>query len=251
MQNPDIIYEDNHILALCKPAGVSVHGDGRTEGHTVADWILDHYPELKNIGEPLKIQNAEFRMQNPIPRPGIVHRLDKETSGVLLITKNQESHIFVKKQFQDRLVEKKYYAIVYGTPKKKEGDIDAGIARHTKDFRKKVITEEKHRGEARGALTKYKALAESNGYSFLQVMPKTGRTHQIRVHLKSIGHPVVCDRLYASARTCPKEIGRLALHASSITFTHPNGSFMCIEAPLPADIACFVQREFSELRDVL
>lgn len=221
-----IIYEDENILAINKPAGLVVHSDGRTEEESVASWFLREYPESKEVGEPL----------GDIQRPGIVHRIDRDTSGVLLLAKTKEGHIHLKKQFQDRKIVKEYRTFVYGNIKENEGIIEKPIGRSKKDFRQ-WSAEENARGEKREAITEFKVLArkEDKGVTYLSVFPKTGRTHQIRVHLKSIHHPVVADSLYASKRESVLGFKRLALHACSIKFKDLGGNDLNIEASLPDD----------------
>mgnify|MGYP001590866854 CR=1 FL=1 len=247
-----ILYEDEEILAINKPSGVLVHAS-RAEselsppqaGMTVADWVLARYPEMAHVGEPMVAQNGA-----PISRPGIVHRLDKDTSGILLLAKTHDAFCFLKKLFQDREIHKEYKAIVYGVVKEDTGTIDLPIARSAGDFRKKS-THSSAVGTKRLATTKFRTDARAEDMSFLTVFPKTGRTHQIRVHLKAIGHSVVCDRLYAPKFVCPPELSRLALHAFAIEFSIPRKGIverLRLEAPLAEDIARFAKKKFPELR---
>lgn len=224
-----ILFEDTEVLVVNKPAGLVVHSDGKTVEPTLTDWVLENYPETKGVGEPTKLSNGEM-----IDRPGIVHRLDRETSGVLVVAKNQKSFEFLKKQFQEREMEKTYRAFVHGEVKNDSGIIDRPIARSTGDFRK-WTAERGRRGEEREAVTEYKVLARHEGFSFLDVHPKTGRTHQIRVHLKAINHPVVCDKLYAAKRDCALGFTRLALHAFSLKLKLPTGKELIVEATYPED----------------
>ncbi len=224
-----IIYDDEDIIAVNKPAGLSVHPDGKTKQQTLTDWLMEKYPEIEKVGEPLKLSSGKT-----IHRAGIVHRLDKDTSGVMVVAKNQKTFLSLKKQFQDRDVRKEYRVIVHGVPKEKKGVIDLPIGRSAKDFRTKSTTPNV-RGEMREAATEYSILSAGEDFSSLAVLPRTGRTHQIRVHLKSIGHPVVCDKLYAPKRKCPEEMGRLALHAHMLTIKSHEGVLLHFEAPLPED----------------
>ncbi|MDO8482358.1 MAG: RluA family pseudouridine synthase [bacterium] len=224
-----ILFEDEDVAVINKPAGLVVHSDGKTVEPALTDWVLENYPETKGVGEPTKLSSGEM-----IDRPGIVHRLDRETSGVLVIAKNQKAFEFLKKQFQDREMEKTYRAFVYGEVKNDEGVIDRPIARSTGDFRK-WTAERGRRGVEREAITEYTVLAKHEGFSFLDVHPKTGRTHQIRVHLKAISHPIVCDKLYASNRECALGFSRLALHAFSLKFKLLGGKELTVEAPYPDD----------------
>lgn len=231
---PKILYEDEYLLALDKPSGLLVHGDGRSEGETLVHWINEKYPELIDVGEEQILQSGEV-----IKRPGIVHRLDRDTSGVILVAKTKESHAYLKEQFQNRKVEKIYNAVVWGnfSEDKMEGIIDKKIGRSASDFRK-WSAEFGAKGEMREAVTHYSVLAQNKEFAYLEVKPKTGRTHQIRVHLKSISHPVVCDKLYSNKPCDPSTclgFSRLALHALSIRLQLPNESFIQIESPLPPE----------------
>ena len=224
-----IIYENENMLAINKPAGLVVHSDGRTEESTLSDWVLKHYPQTKDVGEPIKLSDG-----SEIPKHGIVHRLDRETSGVLLIAKNRETFLFLKRQFQERKIKKVYRAIAYGNIRDERGTIDKPIGRSKGDFRKRT-TGAGIRGIVREAVTEFKVLFRGCGFSYLELYPKTGRTHQIRVHLKSIGHPVVCDKLYAPKRECALGMARHALHAYSVSFLVRGGERVVVEAPLPHD----------------
>lgn len=224
-----VIYEDNNILAINKPAGIVIHSDGRTREPTLAGWVAEHYPSIRGVGEGIKLASGK-----EISKHGIVHRLDRDTSGVMIIAKNQESFLFFKKQFQNREVQKTYKAIVYGRIKEKRGVIDKPIGKSRNDFRQ-WSAEKDARGVLRGATTEYELLKSTKDFSYLSLYPKTGRTHQIRVHLKSIGHPVLCDKLYASKRPCEGGLSRMALHAFAISINTPDGISVTIEAPLPKD----------------
>ena len=258
-----ILYEDKDILVIDKPSGISVHPDGRSKEKTITDWVLKNYPKIKNVGEPMPFEGKE------IARPGIVHRLDKDTSGVLVLAKNQKAHEFLKNQFQGREIKKTYNTIVYGSVKNDHGILKIPIGRSPSDFRRRLAGRGA-RGELREAITEYKVLkrfempvfkifsssslprvrggahgdkkfktpavkTELCKFSYVEVRPKTGRTHQIRVHMKYLNHPVVCDSLYASKNLCPKWIGRLALHAKSIEFENLKGKTIKVESPLPKE----------------
>ena len=220
-----ILYEDSDVLAIDKPAGMAVHDDaGGHQKNTVADWVLQNYPKMKNVGEP----------QDGAPRPGIVHRLDKDTSGVLILAKNQKAYTFLKKQFQERTVKKVYQAIVYGNLKNDSGVIDRPIGTSRSDFVARAIGS-RARGTLRKAVTYYKVLKRFGEYSLLELRPKTGRTHQLRIHLKSISHPIVCDAVYVPGKPCLAGLKRQALHALSIEFKLLNGKEIRVESPLTAD----------------
>jgi len=225
----EILFENKNILAINKPSGLVVHSDGRTKEESVSSWLQEKYPEIKNVGEPWTSPNGEV-----IYRPGIVHRLDRDTSGVLVIAKNQESFLNLKEQFQNREIKKTYNAFVYGEMKEVEGIIDRPIGRSKSDFRK-WSAQRGARGEMREAVTEYKVLSTSKDVSYVELYPKTGRTHQIRVHLKAINHPVLCDSLYAENKPSMLGLERLALHARKIEISDINEDILTIEAPLPKD----------------
>ena len=173
-----------------------------------------------------------------------MHRLDKETSGVLLIMKTKEAFAYFKKQFMDREIKKTYNAVVSGWLKNDHGIINKPIGRSPSDFRRHLAGRGA-RGELREAITTYKVLKRfedknSNKFTFLEVYPKTGRTHQIRVHMKFLNYPVACDSLYNPKGFCPKGFNRLALHAKSIEFKNLDGKILKIESPLPKDFKKFI-----------
>lgn len=229
VDNIQIIYKDDDVVVINKPAGISVHGDGASTELTIVDWVLESFPECQGVGEQMVSPSGAL-----IERPGIVHRLDKDTSGVLIIARNQEAYNFLKQAFKDRTTTKIYEALVYGSPKEDEGLIEAPIGRSRKDPRLRIA----HKGavgKLRDASTAYKVVKRFPGHSLLEVTPKTGRTHQIRVHLGLIGYPIVCDSLYAPGRECLPGLSRQALHAKSLSITKPDGAVMCFEADLPAD----------------
>ena len=225
----EILFENENMVVVNKPAGLVVHSDGRTKEESVADWVIENYPGIREVGEPWTAQDGTV-----IYRPGIVHRLDRDTSGVLVIAKTQESFLNLKAQFQNRETKKIYNAFVYDYVKEPEGVIDRPIGRSTSDFRK-WSAQRGARGEMREAVTEYKVLKACKDVSYVEVSPKTGRTHQIRVHFKAINHPVVCDALYAPKKPSLLGFGRLALHARKIEIKDLNGSILNIEAPLPQD----------------
>jgi len=220
----EIIYEDDNYLVINKPAGLVVHSDGRTEESTVVDWLSLKYPAIKTVGEPIVLSNGEI-----ITKPGIVHRLDRDTSGVLVVAKTASAFLDLKRQF-------KYHAFVYGEVKNDQGVINRPIARSRRNF-KQWSASSGARGLRREAITEYQVLARHNGLSLLAVYPQTGRTHQIRVHLKDIHHPIVADKLYAPKRDSQLGFHRSALHARRITFTDLSGHKITSSAPYPEDFA--------------
>ncbi len=220
--NLPILYEDEDIVAVAKPAGLITHSDGRTKEETAENWFKKNYPG----------------------GAGYVHRLDRDTSGVLVFAKNPAAYEFLRKAFHDREIKKTYLAIVYGVPKEKKGVIDFDIGRSRRDFRLRSA-QPKAKGRLRDALTRYEVVAESadegssegGEYSLLKLSPETGRTHQIRVHLKAIHHPIVGDKLYAGKRPTGFGLTRLGLHAYSLDLPLPAGGRTTIIAPVPNDLA--------------
>jgi 23S rRNA pseudouridine1911/1915/1917 synthase len=248
-----ILFEDKNILVLDKPAGVAVHADARTtKEKTVADFIAQYDKSIANVGEPMTIEHKGEKVI--IKRPGIVHRLDKETSGVLIVAKNQKTFEMLKEQFQNHKIKKVYRAFVYGyvsDPKAslltgKRGVINVSIGRSPNDIRMWTAGRGA-RPPLREAITEYIILDRfmdkkgkvadpiEHQFSYIEVYPKTGRTHQIRVHMRYINHPVVSDPLYRGAKGKALGMERLALHAYSITFRLSNGELKTIEAPFPTD----------------
>jgi 23S rRNA pseudouridine1911/1915/1917 synthase len=212
-----ILYEDADVVAVNKPAGLITHSDGRTKEETAEEWFREKYPDA-SIGLPY------------------VHRLDRDTSGVLVFAKNERAYDFLRKAFTDREVKKTYLAFVYGVPKEKKGVIDFDIGRSRKDFRLRSA-QPKAKGRLRESLTRYEVIGEQGEYALLRVQPETGRTHQIRVHFKAINHPIIGDKLYAPNHPRALGIIRLGLHASSVDLPLPTGERVHIEAPLPPDLA--------------
>ncbi len=230
-KEPTVLYEDDDVLALNKPSGLAVHADGRNKAPTLSDWVGERYPGLADVGEPMRAPDGTL-----ITRPGIVHRLDRQTSGVIILAKNQRAFEYLKKEFQERRVEKKYLAFVHGLIKEEGGVIDRPIGTSRKDFRLRSA-QRGAKGALREAVTEYAVLKRGEGVTYVEARPKTGRTHQIRVHFKAINHPVVGDALYAPKHTPLLGFTRLALHARSLSFTAATGKIILVEAPLPADFA--------------
>lgn len=224
---PTIIYEDSVLLAVNKPAGLVVHADGRTEEQTLSDWLLARYPTLQDVGGMHTLDNARYA-----PRSGILHRLDRETSGVILVAKDDETFYFLQRQFLDHTIQKIYLAFVEGVLAEEDGTISLPIGRSRSDFRQ-FTTGEDARGTLRKSETHFHVVKNSKEYSLVELSPKTGRTHQLRVHMKAIGHPIVSDRRYGTKSALG--FGRVALHAVKLDFTHPDGRRMEVEAPLPQD----------------
>ena len=209
----NIFYEDEHLAVVEKPAGMVVHPAAGNEDGTLVNALLHHLTSLSGIGGEM--------------RPGIVHRLDKDTSGLLLVTKNDAAHLALSQQLQNRLMEKHYRAVVEGAFKEPSGLIDAPIARSQKDRKKMAIDP-----QGRPSQTEWRVMEELKNATLLDVHLITGRTHQIRVHMASIHHPVAGDPIYGFKKGVPAH--RLLLHAYSLSFTHPvTGERMTFTAPLP------------------
>jgi 23S rRNA pseudouridine1911/1915/1917 synthase len=228
----DIIYQDPNIIVINKQAGIQVHPSATEKEFTLANGLLAKFPEIKNVHDDSP--GAEFR-------PGIVHRLDKETSGVMVVARNPETFATLKIIFQNRKAEKKYIALVQGKMKEKKGLIVKPIARAS-TYKKQIIATSKTKTKIRPAVTKYKVIATYGNYSLLEVFPKTGRMHQIRIHLAAIGHPVVGDKIY-----CPRHLKQSALktdrhflHAQQIVF-RLFGQKFSFSAPLPEDFSRFLE----------
>ncbi|MGD0579270.1 MAG: RluA family pseudouridine synthase [Bryobacteraceae bacterium] len=222
----DILYEDSDVVAVNKPAGLVVHaGAGRTSG-TLVNALLHRFGGLSSVGGAM--------------RPGIVHRLDKGTSGVLLVARTDAAHRHLAAQFAARSVEKTYLALVEGAPRGEQGVIDSPI---TRDPNKRTrMTARLESG--RSAHTAYRVVERLRGYTLLEVRIGTGRTHQIRVHLASIGHPVAGDTTYGAA--AQPALGRPWLHALRIRFDSPSsGTRIAVEAPLPPELAVWKKRQQS------
>ena len=226
-----ILYEDADVVAVAKPAGLITHSDGRTQEETAEDWFKEKYPEA---GALLSSVSAEEGAEER--KVGYVHRLDRDTSGVLVFAKNPAAYDFLRKAFHDREVKKTYLAFTYGAPKEKSGVIDFDIGRSRKDFRLRSA-QPKAKGHMRDALTRYEVVGESGDYALMKMSPETGRTHQIRVHLKAIHHPIISDPLYAPNHKPALGITRLGLHAYSIDLPLPSGGRATITAPIPSDLA--------------
>lgn len=251
MTEPTILYEDDELLAVNKPAGLLVHGTrnvkhGTSRGEarrfqvsgfrfhnkqesTLVDWLLVNRPEVKTIGD------------DPTTRPGIVHRLDRETSGVMIIPKTQAMFDRLKALFVGRDVRKTYLAVVRGTVRSERGVIERPIGIVSGSVRRSIHSTKM----AKEAVTEYKVLrrvrlSDGSEGTVLRVSPKTGRTHQIRVHLASLGHPVLGDRLYDKRSRGDTSLARMFLHAEKIAFYPEPGKQLVIEAPVPAEFAPYL-----------
>lgn len=217
-----ILWEDADLLVLDKPAGMVVHpAPGHSSG-TLVNALLHHCADLAGVGGVL--------------RPGIVHRLDRGTSGVLVVAKNDFAHRALAEQFRDHTIERIYHALVRGAPAQETGRVDRPIGRHPRERKRMSV----HAPVAREAQTCWRVLTRFpvSQRAWLEVKPETGRTHQIRVHLASAGLPIAGDPVYGRGRAGPADPARPALHAAVLGFQHPrSGERLRFEAPLPADLA--------------
>jgi len=214
-----ILYEDSDIIVINKPAGLVVHPAPGHSADTLVHGLLHHCGDLSGIGGEI--------------RPGIVHRLDKDTSGVLVVAKHDQAHQHLAQQFQERTVRKIYHAIVAGHPPHAEDKVETMLGRHPVQRKKMAVLKR----DGRRAVTSYRLLQSSAKLAFLEVIIETGRTHQIRVHLAFVGCPVLADPIYGGKKSSIVPAPRLCLHASRLKLIHPcHEKEMVFEAPLPADI---------------
>ncbi len=212
----DILYEDNDLLIVNKPKGMVVHPSAGHYSGTLVNAIMYH------CSESLSGINGEIR-------PGIVHRIDMDTTGSLIVCKNDASHIAIAEQIKEHSVNRRYRGIVCGRVKDDEGTIDAPIGRHPVERKKMAINEK----NGKNAVTHYKVLERFERYTYMEFKLETGRTHQIRVHMASIGHPLLGDFLYSNGKS-PYKLQGQTLHAMTIGFVHPtSGEYLEVSAPLP------------------
>ena len=212
----DILYEDNDLLVVNKPKGMVVHPAAGNDDGTLVNALLHH------CGDSLSGING-------IIRPGIVHRIDKDTSGLLIVAKNDIAHQGLAQQIKEHSFTRIYEAVVYGNMKREEGTVDAPIGRHPTDRKRMAVTDK----NSRNAVTHYKVLKRYDGFTHVQLKLETGRTHQIRVHMTSIGHPLLGDTVYGSSKN-PFHLQGQTLHAMVLGFVHPvTGEYMEFTAPLP------------------
>lgn len=227
---PQIVYEDSNFLVINKPAGLITHQKNLEDKQpSIVDWVVTNYPKLKDVGEPFIASGS------PVSRAGIVHRLDKDTSGLMIIAKNDNAFFYFKNLFQTKKIKKHYLALVHGQLKEPRGIISSplgriGMKRTTKIIGKKLI-------DKKEAETEYQTVKKFSDFTLLELMPKTGRTHQLRVHLNSIGHPIAGDMVYGFKKLpAPGELKRLFLHAYKLEFPTPDSKSLVLEADLPEDL---------------
>ncbi len=222
-----VIYEDANLIAVNKPAGIVVHPDARHHEGTLTQAMALRYPEIRSVGEDPE-------------RPGLVHRLDRDTSGVLLLARTPAAFSFLKSAFQNRAVKKTYLALVVGSMKSESGLIDLPIGRSRKSPMRRVAGKGLV-GKSREAATRYRVrerFRDGGDFTLLEVEPLTGRTHQIRAHFAALGYPLVCDRLYAGGGRyqCPAGLARHFLHAWKLELVSPSGGKLRLEADMPEDL---------------
>ncbi len=233
---PIVIHENNDYLVIDKPAGLLVHQPNKkSDAPTVVSWLLEHYPQVKDVGD------------EPAIRPGIVHRLDREVSGVMVIARSQAGFNHLKQQFQDHGVGKKYLGLVYGQLMRSEGEINLPLARGPNRTIVKPRGAEDRDQRVKSAVTYFEVIKRYQHYSLLMIEPKTGRTNQIRAHLMVYGHSIVGDTKYCHPRW-QKRTGftkfiksvRVFLHASELSFADLEGERRVYQSPLPADLQAFL-----------
>lgn len=235
---PKKIYEDEDILVISKPPHLAVQPADRGRDFTLRDWLREHYPALRKVGA--EDTRGGF---------GIVHRLDRETSGAMIVAKNRKAYDFIKNEFKEQRAHKTYHAIVYGVPDDPSGTIEAPIGKSKHSPVRRTTKKEDVVGRMRPAITDYKVVTfhtavgnvtnapdrNHGGVSLVEVRPRTGRTHQIRVHFAFLRHPIVCDTMYASKKPCLFGLKRAALHAFELIINLPSGEQKTFQAPYPLD----------------
>lgn len=237
MIEPKIIFETEEVLVVDKPAGLVVHGEGSDPSGTLVEWFLGRAPEAYGVGEPRIGSDGR-----EVERSGVVHRLDRDTSGVMVLAKKQTAFDLLKSQFQNREIEKEYRALAYGHMKEEWGSINRPIGRSASNWRKRSA-ERGAKGHLREAVTDWEVIKQGEyqeeKFAYLKLLPKTGRMHQLRVHLKAIDHPIVGDRLYAGKRLEQSNnlnLERLALHAHKLSFVLPAGDFVEFKSDIPIEL---------------
>lgn len=219
----NVVYEDDDLIVIDKPAGMVVHPAAGHPGGTLVNAVLAHAPDLEGVGDE--------------QRPGIVHRLDRGTSGLIVVAKNDRAHRHLQKQFKDRAAQKLYLALVVGKPPTPTGRIEAPIGRDPKNRQRMAVTTG---ASGRDAVTVYRTIESFKQFTLLEAEPKTGRTHQIRVHLTFLGCPIAGDPLYATPRSVGMKLPglhRQFLHATRLTLALPSGVVRAFDSPLPDDLA--------------
>lgn len=226
----NILFENEDFLVINKPAGLVVHPVKSLEEKTLVTLLLKHYPNIKNVGDP-SANNL---------RPGIVHRLDKDVSGLLIIPKTQSAFNYFKNEFQNHRIVKEYFALVHGQPKKEKDIISLALARDAHG--KTTIAKSADLENIKESWTEYETIKKFKDFTLLKVKIKTGRTHQIRIHLKSIGHPIVGDQLHKIKRQKKVELNRVFLHAFHLAFKDPQNYPQDFKIDLPQELKTFLEK---------
>ncbi|MEK7120383.1 MAG: RluA family pseudouridine synthase [Patescibacteria group bacterium] len=227
-----IIYEDDYVLVINKPRGIAVHPDTKHTQNTIVNWAIKHYPPIAKVGEDMT-------------RPGIVHRLDKETSGVMILAKTQIMFEWLKKAFHDRLVKKQYLVLVSGTFPENIKFIDLDIGRSPNKPKQLAISSIRAKQKSikvRPAKTEFKIIKKFKKYTLLEARPLSGRTHQIRVHLASAGYPVVGDKIYGKKQPNDLKSGAMFLHSQTLTVPFPDENSRQWNAPTPDDLKIILRK---------
>jgi|JI10StandDraft_1071094.scaffolds.fasta_scaffold261689_3 23S rRNA pseudouridine1911/1915/1917 synthase len=223
---PTIIFENEHFLIIDKPSGVVVHPFDYSTERTLLDFLMDHSPSS------LSIQNVKILQDGRILNlGGIVHKLDRETSGIMVIAKTVASYASLKEQFSSHTIKKTYRALVEGLMEHDTFRIDAPLGRNKKEY-KQSVNPKNPRGELRSAVTDYKVITRGEGVTLVELLPETGRTHQLRAHMSYVGHPIVGDKAYGSTH----ESSRIMLHAQSLSFTLLDQQYL-FEVPTPFGVS--------------
>lgn len=243
LAEPELIYADEDIIVVNKPAGIPVHEAKHATDRTLVDWLLERFPEIRDVGDPSYAKASE----GVLSRPGIVHRLDKQTSGVMVVARNQKSFARLKLLFQSRAVAKTYLALACGRMKEQRGALKSTLGRLKRSPTK--IGAEHARGGIRmpkEAITEYAVRERFENATLLEARPKTGRMHQIRVQLALAGHPLAGDVVYGGRNVCFKELGRQFLHASTLSFALYEGQALSFSAELPPELADLLKKLSTE-----
>jgi 23S rRNA pseudouridine1911/1915/1917 synthase len=234
LKKVEIIFENEDFLAINKPAGLLVHPTNISKEKTLVDWIAEKHPEIIGVGD------ASLESEQEILRPGIVHRLDRDTSGIMLIAKNNDTFFYLKNLFQEKKIKKNYSALVFGNFSEKSGVVDKPIGIKSSSIKRSTAA--KKIRDVKEAQTEYKviknySLDSGRKFALLEVYPRTGRTNQIRVHLASIGHSVVGDKVYGSQKLhSPEGLERMFLHAFGLEMPLKDGSIIRLEVDLPDNL---------------
>lgn len=229
----DIIFENRDFLIINKPAGLVIHPVKSLAEKTLVGLLIDYCPAINNVDDPARVGQINLR-------PGIIHRLDKDVSGLLLVCKTQEAFNYFKKEFQNHCVIKEYLALVHGQPKKEKDIVSLALAKDNQG--KMTLAKSAHLEKIKESWTEFEVLEKFKNFTLLKVKIKTGRTHQIRIHLKSIGCPIVGDTLYKIKRKKSISLNRIFLHAFHLSFTDLDGQKHDFKIDLPKELKYFLEK---------